>query len=382
MLMVNNLREFYLPAKFLAIIIGYQISIYFFYQYFKYKNEKLYLNKVLISYSLFFGFGLTGLLFRNINEFYIEGFLLSEVFLKITNCLFVLSITMFLYFTSSKSFNDIINSKLTKILCFANFIPFVSILILPSDSLILYLSLVFFIIGILYMLFVQLRLIKLSTGKIKIKIIFIFIGELFLGSMMFIGGELSRRILLRQLEDVFFIITIPLSIISLMIILLGVFRFPAFLEFEWKKNLLNVFIVNQRNFNILYNFDFTIVLHENVKLLNSQENLIKNKIFFSRGIFGINDIISGITRLDEGKIEKIRQGDIIILLNQGDKPLSFIVYCLLVNKELVSHEFFLKTIKNQFQDIYRNILLNIDVVGGEEERILKSFDKIIKKIIK
>ncbi|MHA1488693.1 MAG: hypothetical protein ACTSRI_03445 [Promethearchaeota archaeon] len=232
------------------------------------------------------------------------------------------------------------------------------------------------------MLFVQLRLIKLSTGKIKIKIIFIFIGELFLGSMMFIGGELSRRILLRQLEDVFFIITIPLSIISLMIILLGVFRFPAFLEFEWKKNLLNVFIVNQRNFNILYNFDFTIVLHENVKLLNSQENLIKNKIFFSRGIFGINDIISGITRLDEGKIEKIRQGDIIILLNQGDKPLSFIVYCLLVNKELVSHEFFLKTIKNQFQDIYRNILLNIDVVGGEEERILKSFDKIIKKIIK
>ncbi len=380
--MVNNLREFYLPLKFLAIIIGYQISIYFFYQYFKYKNEKLYLNKILISYSLFFGFVLTGVLFRNINEFYIEGFLLSEVFLKITNCLFVLSITMFLYFISSKSFNDIINSKLTKILCFVNFIPFVSILILPSDSLILYLSLVFFIIGILYMLFVQLRLIKLSTGKIKIKIIFIFIGELFLGGMMFIGGELSRRILLRQLEDVFFIITIPISIISLMIIFFGVFRFPAFLEFEWKKNLLSVFIVNQRNFNILYNFDFTIVLHENVKLLNSQENLIKNKIFFSRGIFGINDIISGITRLDEGKIEKIRQGDIIILLNQGDEPLSFIVYCLLVNKELLSHEFFLKTIKNQFQDIYRNILLNIDVIGGEEERILKSFDNIIKKIIK
>ena len=81
--MAIEFRSYYLPFIFLAIIIGYQLSIYFFYQYYKFKNEKLHLNKILISYSSLFGFGITGILLRNINKFYIEDLLLKEIYLKI-----------------------------------------------------------------------------------------------------------------------------------------------------------------------------------------------------------------------------------------------------------------------------------------------------------
>ena len=377
-----DLIDLILPLIIILVIAGYQISIYFLYLYLKFKKEKLYLNKVLLSFSSFFGLGLTGIFLRNINRFFIYDHQEKLLFLKITNFIFILAIFFFLLFITSKSFNEIINSKLTKIVCCINIIPLISILLFQPGSYILYYLISIVFIGIIYMFFFQVKLIKRSTKKIKIRLLLIFIGEIIIGGAMFIGGELFMNIFFSGIGEAFLIGLIALSIIALMIIFLGVFNFPPFLEFEWRNYLLSLFIVNQKKFEIIYQFNFNYIQDELKDILRDSSDLGKDKVFFSRGIFGINDIISGITNINEGGIEKIRQGEITILLNQGDDPLSFIVYGLLIRKELISYEYLLKTIKNQFQETYKNILRHIDVVGGEGEKIFKSFDKIIEKIIK
>lgn len=72
--MVVNLREFYIPALIISVIIGYQISIYFLYQYNKYKNENIDLNAILLAYGILFGLTLSGFLIRVINLYWIKAF--------------------------------------------------------------------------------------------------------------------------------------------------------------------------------------------------------------------------------------------------------------------------------------------------------------------
>ena len=103
--MLFQLSNIIIPFIFILAIAGYEISGYFLYQYYKYKKDKLHLNRILLSYSCFFGLGFTGILFRNINRYFLEDYLIKMVFHKVTNFLFLLAIWLFLFFITSKSFN-------------------------------------------------------------------------------------------------------------------------------------------------------------------------------------------------------------------------------------------------------------------------------------
>ena len=194
--------------------------------------------------------------------------------------------------------------------------------------------------------------------------------------------HIFKQFLFSQQQQIVQLMFPPLMIVGLMVIFLGVYRFPIFLEFNWKENLIKLFIIDRKNLKQVYSYNFVEHIYEKN---NSIDNLIKPRemdLFFSRGIIGINDIISSITTTEDEKIEKIKQGEFVILLKSGDEPLSFITFCLLIKKEMISINYFLKTMKNQFQNFYKNILLNLDLIEGKERKIFSKFDVIIKNILK
>lgn len=380
--MFYNVKDFYLPFIIIELIIGYQISVYFLYQYYKVKDEKIGLNKLLLAYGLLYGLGLSGVIIRTFNSYYIEDVVLYNFFLYFTHIIIALAAISFLLIISSKSFQEIIKTSISRIVSVIAIIISVLIILIQIKLIQFIFIMISIIIGSLYMVFFHLNLIKHSKGKIRKRIILIFVGESFLISTILIGAEEIVALIFQQHISIIPLISIPIILISLMIIFLGVFKFPIFLEFNWKENLTKLFIIDRQSFNLIYTFDFTELIDRKEKSKIEPLNLIKNKLFFSRGLIGINDIISSITYSDEEKIEKIRHGEFLILLKHGEEPFSFIIYALLIEKDMNSTRYFLKTIKNQFQELYRNILLNLDGLEEDEKNIFSSFDIIIKNILK
>ncbi len=380
--MFYNVKDFYLPFIIIELIIGYQISVYFLYQYYKVKDEKIGLNKLLLAYGLLFGLGLSGVIIRTFNSYYIEDVVLYNFFLYFTHIIIALAAISFLLIISSKSFQEIIKTSISRIVSVIAIIISVLIILIQIKLIQFIFIMISIIIGSLYMVFFHLNLIKHSKGKIRKRIILIFVGESFLISTILIGAEEIVALIFQQHISIIPLISIPIILTSLMIIFLGVFKFPIFLEFNWKENLTKLFIIDGQSFNLIYTFDFTELIDRKEKSKIEPLNLIKNKLFFSRGLIGINDIISSITYSDEEKIEKIRHGEFLILLKHGEEPFSFIIYALLIEKDMNSTRYFLKTIKNQFQELYRNILLNLDGLEEDEKNIFSSFDIIIKNILK
>ena len=95
---------------------------------------------------------------------------------------------------------------------------------------------------------------------------------------------------------------------------------------------------------------------------------------FSSGLIGIESIHAAITDSKSEKIEKIEHGESIILLESGDEPISYLSYALLVKKEMISIRYFLKSVKKRFQDIYKNLLINLEKFRNDYELVFSSFD--------
>ena len=382
--MEYNLRDFFLPPLFISLVLGYQIFIYFLYQYYKAKKEKLEFTEILLAYGLIFGLMLTGFFIRIINLYYI-GENNIEIFYFLTKITFLIlysALMLFFIIVSNKSFQKIINSIFTKILAILMIIPMITVFIFQPENLIFGLiSGITLVISYSYIFYFHTRLIKISTGDIKKRLNLILLGLTLSAVQHFIGGYFPSEVLFKGYSEHLQLISAPIFVCGLIIVFLGVFRFPAFLEFGWKESLLYVFIINQRNLKIIYSFDFKEIINQRGKQIDKLSNIDEIKQLFSSGIIGINKIISGITNTKLEFIESIRQKDILILLNRGKEPQSFIIYCLLVRKDMNSLRYFLKTIKNEFEQIYKNILFNLNDLEGKEEKIFSNFDAIMKKLI-
>ncbi len=378
--MDDEMRIFFLPFLFISVVIGYEIFTYFLYQYHKVKDEKLDLNKVLLGYGIIFGLLLTGFFIRTINLYYIRDISL-ETFGFLTRLTFLLtysSLLIFFIIISSESFSEITNSRLTKIIVFLLIIPISTVFFLQVDSpLFMIISLVTLVSSYSYILYFQTKLIKLATGDIKKRLSLILIGFLLCMVQHFIGGYLTSYVLFQQYFIILQLIAIPTFLTGLLIVFLGVYRFPAFLEFGWKENLLNIFIIDRRNNNLLYAFDFSSMRDEEHDSMKYSSNLKERELFFSRGIIGIDDIFHGVTKSNEKGIEKIRRGELIIFFKHGDDPFDFISYSLVVKKDMKSFNYFLKSVKNQFQAVYKNMLIDLVDLKGNEKKIFSSFDKIL-----
>ncbi len=101
----------------------------------------------------------------------------------------------------------------------------------------------------------------------------------------------------------------------------------------------------------------------------------------SGGLIGIESIISSITNTKEEKINKIRQGNSLILLEYGSGVTAHISYVLIVRHEQKAFRIFLNTIKNQFESFYKEILSNLDYIEGKSDLLFTSFDVIIENVI-
>jgi hypothetical protein len=234
-------------------------------------------------------------------------------------------------------------------------------------------------------LFFHKRLIKLTTGEIKKRLRLIIIGVILCFVSHFIGGYTPSYVLLRAYSDFLQIISAPIFIVGLAIIFLGVYKFPAFLEFGWREYLVNFYIVNKTNYKILYTYDFKDINSKSIKSQPIRNSLEEKELFFSRGIIGIDTILSVISNstpeVNKG-LQQIKQGDFLILLNYGDKSLSHIIFCLLVKKEMKSLFYFNKKAKDEFQKIYSPILSTINQLDYYELNIFSGFDKVLKQMLK
>ncbi len=376
-----ELKAFHYPFIFIILIIAYQISFYFFYRYFRIKNEELGINKFLLAFGLLYGFGFTGVVIRTINSYYVENSILSNYFLNISHILIFIATFSFLLIISQKDFNKLINIKITRLVCIITFIVSVFILFVNNITLVGVLILVAIFFGGIYMLFFHIKLIKNSAGIIRNKLILLLIGEIIIVVMIIIGAEKNPYLFTLKQQNIITLIYSPIVILGQLIVFYAIFGFPIFLEFNWQDNLLSLYIIDSERFKIIYHYNFVKNNKEHLESKKDFKDSSEYNILFPGGIIGIDNIISTITKSKESKIEKIKQGENLILLNHGEGDLPFLMYCILVKKEMISIRYFLKLIRNKFIKLYRNILLDLDAIVGKESQIFLDFNKKIEILL-
>lgn len=381
--MTVELRAFYLPFIFISFIIGYQMSFFFLYYYYRHRERKIELNKILLYYGIFFGLSITGCLFDIINDFYITNIFIKDIFARMVYALVLIASVLILYHISSKVYKEIINPTLTKILIFMNIFPFISIFIFNPATAEFHFAIIFISIDFLFFLIFQLNLIRLSSGNIKKRLKIIFLGALIIISAIIIGfipvSELTTLIN-NPIIAIPFITTLSLGLI---ILLLGALRFPVFLEFFWKQNLISLFIINRKTLKKLYSYNFTSYTEDMDNSKKSLININESIKFISHGMIGIIEIFTAVAETKDKKIKQIKQGGFSILLEYGEDPISNIFFVLLVKGEMDSNKYFLTTIKNQFQWMYKHVIPILEFLDGSStERIFSSFDTIMKNILK
>jgi len=335
--MLFDLREFYLPANFISIVIGLELAGYFLYQY----------NKLKI--------------------------------LRLMYMVIILGLIMFGFIMSSKPFHELMNPKIVYPVTISFFIPFIGLVFLDPTSTIFRYTLAPIVIGVPLIAIFQFKLIRVSSKNLKRRMILILIGEIIVFGAVILGADIPQALFFQQYKDVLYTIAIPMFVSGLFIIFLGVYKFPVFLELNWMENLLFLFIIDNKSPKQLYIHDFM----EETEDLDAKEGMSKSEFqdLFSRGLIGIDSIIAAITDTKTSKIEEIEQGKIIVLFEQGQDSMGFITYALLVKQEISSARYFLMEVKRQFEGFFKDLLLNIDSLRGTEGLFFSSFDIIIKNLI-
>ena len=360
------LRELYLALLLFIMLIGFQLSTYFFIQYSKHKKENLLHNKILLFYGVIIGGAMSGYLVQSIAQLFIIDLVIKDIIFRIGLNFLLLSLAMFLMFLILEPFKELINQTLNKISITIIFISVICVFIINSQTIGFRLLLIPGGIGTICIVLFQIKLVKLTTGEIKKRLTVFTIG-LFLAYPGVIVTNMLNPIPYNTPID---LITITLLFLGISICFAGVYNFPAFLEFEWKKNIVQLFIFEQENHKILYFFNFK-------EDTSTSKRLIDHDLF-SKGILGIERITTELSDSVEEKIDKIKHGEYFILFAYGDGQLSHITYALIVNKDMESMRFFLKQIKTQFQFIYKEFLYDLKIIEGNEEKLFTSFDHNVK----
>ena len=261
------------------------------------------------------------------------------------------------------------------------FIPFVTLVFFDPQSTAFRLTLIPIVVGAPFVAIFQLKLIRLSSGELKRRMILIVLGEILGLVAILMGADIPQAVFFQD-SDFLYALGIPIFMVAFFIIFLGIYKFPAFLEFHWKKNLVKLYIIDHETLKPLYTFDFTVIL-DDLELTSEEKKKKKEdiKALFSSGLIGIDGIVGAITDTKQSKIDKIKQGDSLILLEYGDGPAPFATYALLADEELESVRYFLREVKSQFQGFFKDLLLNLESLKGSEEILFSSFDIIIKNLV-
>jgi hypothetical protein len=351
--MLVNLREVYLPAMIFSIILDYQLAIYFLYLYGKHRKDKIGLNKYLLIFSNLFGIGATSYLFLVIGSFYIYDSYLAELFIRIGVSLLQGGILVALLILLSKPFLPLINSRVVKIVSLFSGISIIYLLFLYVKSIGLFPSILIGLIGGGYFLYFQTKLVNLSSGTVHSRLLTTLIGEVIFLIGLFLGSGLAIISVLIDLREVFYFVGSYVINLGLLAIFYGTFKFPGVLEFNWKNNLLKLYIIDARNLFELYSYDFRI-----------------------------SDVFDQITKTYKNRVKIIKYGNFTILLEYEEDPKSEFLFVLFVDKNMKSLQLFLKKVKTQFLMSYKSFLISFDTVGWFKQSIFSGFDVILQNILK
>jgi hypothetical protein len=378
--MLVSLREVYLPAMIFSIILDYQLAIYFLYLYGKHRKEKIGLNKFLLAFSNLFGIGATSYLFLVIGSFYIYDSYLAELFIRFGMSLLQGGILVVLLILLSKPFLTLINSRVVKITSVLSGINIIYLLFFYVKSIGLFPSVLIGFIGGVYFLYFQIKLVKLTSGTVHSRLLMTLIGEVIFLIGMFLGSGLSNIPVLFDIRDLFYFVGSYVVNIGLLAIMYGTFKFPGVLEFNWKNNLLKLYVIDARNLYELYSYDFN-KLRNFTNEPKSRNNIEKNNKIQSIGVVGISDVFDEITKTYQNRVKIIKYGNFSILLEYERDPKSQFLFVLFVDKNMKSLQLFLKKVKSQFLNSYGGLLANFDIVDRFRETIFSGFDVILQNIL-
>ncbi len=372
-------KEIQFLGYLVPVIIGVQLAFFFFYQYYKIQDVNLPLNRILLAFGTFIIVMVLGPLFIQISRNFIEKGLLYEVIYRMGWCIAFFSTISVSFFIIKKDFSIIINQITAKILMILNFIPVILVFLVPSIRSPIFLATISFVIlNGLYIIRFQLILIKKSVGSIKKKFKLFFIGSIVSLFALIFASLVGLGVLPPIINEIIYFTGISELLIGFIIMSFSVYNFPPFYEFEWRENLSKLFIINQQNKSCLYSCNF---IEQTNDYKDSNQSYLYNKDkFFPRGIMGIEYIITIITDTKNERINKINQGDYYIFLEYGVNQ-AYITYLLVVKKDLISAHHLLKSIRTQFESFFKEILLNLNNLKGQQEKIFGSFDFIMTKII-
>ena len=231
-----------------------------------------------------------------------------------------------------------------------------------------------------YYLYFQIKLVKLTSGTVHSRLLMTLIGEFIFLIGMFLGSGLSSIPVLFDVRDLFYFVGSYVVNIGLLTIIYGTFKFPGVLEFNWKNNLLKLYVIDARNLYELYSYDFNKLRY----LTNepeSRNNIEKNNKIQSIGVVGISDVFDEITKTYQNRVKIIKYGNFSILLEYERDPKSQFLFVLFVDKNMKSLQLFLKKVKSQFLNSYGGLLANFDIVDRFRETIFSGFDVILQNIL-
>jgi len=379
--MPSILQELYLPINTMCIILGYQIGIYLLYEYNRRRKDKLDLNLILLANSLLFLIANTGYMFQSISIYVDPEQFLKEFFLLLSYGLILVSVIVFLFIISQPAFKDISNKRITRIIAIVMIFPIITIFLFNYNSTEFLLSVASILIPLSYIALFQYRIIKITSKKIKRRLIQINIGEAISIISTMLGGELLRIPLFGQFEEIAHLFFMYCFLIGLIIVMNGVFNIPVLLEFKWQDNLECLYIFDSNTATELYAYEFQRKLHS---IENQIEDITSEQIqtIFSNGLLGIQTLVDALSHSAGKKITEIEHGDSFILLNYSSLPNSSIVFALLAKRNRKSMQYFLKKIKKQFEGLYEDIITGIASFHGNERLLFSNFDVIVRNTLK
>ncbi|NVM29238.1 MAG: hypothetical protein HWN65_10405 [Candidatus Helarchaeota archaeon] len=383
LLEVGPVEEAQFLFYLLPTTLGIQLGFYFLYQYYKIQDVNLKLNRILLSFGAFTFLMVFGALFINVTRtLQVFGGTETDIFTRIGWACALCSPIGFLSFIAIEEFSSIMNLKLVKTIIVLGFTPIIVVLLSGTSPIFLG-TLPFAVLGAYYIIGFQIKLIRRTMGNIHKRFLQFFTGELLSFASIPFAVTVGIGVFESPLSEIVYFSGVGLLTTGFVILFISAYDFPPFYEFEWKEDLLKFFVINQKKNTCLYYCNIEEILQQLDAPIDLKIDFSRTSgdRIFSGGILGIEAVITTVTGTKDTKINEIRQEDSLILLEYGKNP-SYITYALIVKKDLKSIRHFLQSLTRVFELLFREVLLKLDDLKEDTERIFIGFDGYMKDFLK